>query len=234
MKKFGVLIFAFALIVGFVATNMFSFGKLNDGILSFPFKFNRSVRGSGTMATERRELSGFHGIEAGGAFTIEVVAQKDFAVEVEADDNLLPLVRTEVRRGILHVSSEKGLKTQNPIYIRIAAPDIDKLEISGAATADISNIQNAGLDLDSSGASKIRLSGQTSKLIVDVSGATKIDAEGLVSENATVEASGACTVNVYVTGTLRAEASGASKITYTGSPRDVSKKSSGASSITAR
>ena len=102
------------------------------------------------------------------------------------------------------------------------------------ANVTLNDLKNIGLSVDASGASKIKITGETAKLTVDVSGATKVDAENLTAENASVEASGASHVSVNVTGRLRTDASGASKIVYTGSPANVEKKTSGASSVSSK
>jgi hypothetical protein len=75
------------------------------------------------------------------------------------------------------------------------------------------------------------LSGETAKLGVEVSGASNIDAEDLKAGAADIEASGASKVSVFATGQLRADASGASKIVYSGAPANIEKTSSGVSSI---
>ena len=230
MKKWGFLIFATALILGVVVSSLFSFGRISGKFTNFSLKVG-SVKGSGQMGTEVRELSGFRKIDASGVFQIEIVAQKDFSVEVEADDNLLQYITTEVRRGVLKLETERKLNTSNPIRVRISAPDIEGIESSGAANVVLTGLNNAGLEIDSSGASKIKVSGETSKLVVDVSGATRVDAEGLTAVDANVEASGASTVELLVNGNLKTNASGASTIRYAGSPRDVVKKSSGASIV---
>ena len=125
----------------------------------------------------------------------------------------------------------EGECAPSPIRIRISAPDIDRLEVSGVANVTLNDIKNSELTLDTSGASKIKISGETARFTADVSGATKIDAEGLTSENATVEASGASSVTVNVSGDLRTEASGASKILYVGTPENVEKSAHGASRV---
>lgn len=230
MKKWGFLIFATALILGVVVSSLFSFGRISGKFTNFSLKVG-SVKGSGQMGTEVRELSGFRKIDASGVFQIEIVAQKDFSVEVEADDNLLQYITTEVRHGALHLETERKLNTSNPIRVRISAPDIEGIETAGAANVILTELKNGSLEIDSSGASKIKVSGETAKLVVDVSGATQVDAVGLAAENANVEASGASTVELLVNGNLKTNASGASTIRYAGSPRDVVKKSSGASTV---
>jgi hypothetical protein len=228
MKKFGFLIFLGVLAVGLVAAIASPFGKLNSS--PFEFHFN-GVKGSGNVVTDRRDIDDFHGIEVGNAIQVDVVAQKDFALEVEADDNIVPLIRTEVSGGILRISCEKSISKASSIRIRVSAPDIDSLDVSGASTVSLAGVDNSALLVESSGASKVRVDGTTSKLTVDISGASKVDAQNLTAQNGSVETSGASSASVNVTGSLRADASGASHINYSGSPKDVVKKSSGASSV---
>jgi len=132
---------------------------------------------------------------------------------------------------VLKLETDRKLSTSNPIRVRISAPDIEGIETSGAANVILTDLKNDSLEIDSSGASKIRVAGETAKLVIDVSGATRVDAEGLTAGDANVEASGASTVELLVNGNLRTDASGASTIRYSGSPKDVVKKSSGASTV---
>lgn len=233
MKKIGIMIFVAALAIGLVVSNMFSFGRATGKFFNFSMNFG-GVHGSGNVASDKRDITGFRAVDVGGVFQVEITAQKEFSVEVEADDNLLPLIKTEVDDGVLKIETERKLSPSNPIRIRISAPDIDNLDVSGVANVTLNDLKNTGLSVDSSGASKIKITGETAKLTVDVSGATKVDAEDLTAETASVEASGASHVSVNVTGRLRTDASGASKIVYTGTPANVEKKTSGASSVSPR
>jgi hypothetical protein len=117
------------------------------------------------------------------------------------------------------------------LKVRISAPDINKLEVSGVAKVTVSDLKTTALELETSGASKVNLAGETDKLVVDVSGASNIDAEALKTRSATVDASGASKVSVFATESVRTDASGASRITYSGGATDVVKKTSGASSV---
>lgn len=233
MKKLGFFIFLAALIVGFIAANSSSIGRLNDRPFNMTFNFG-GVKGSGNLATEQRSVSGFKGIDVSSTFEVVITAQKDFSVTVEADDNILPLIETEVRHGVLNIECSRRVSPKNPMKIIITAPDIENVEASGAANIILNSIKNGGLRVDSSGASKILVTGETGKLVVDVSGATKVDAEGLVSENADIDTSGASQVLVNVLNSLQSDASGASKIIYSGSPRELKTKKSGAASVTQR
>ncbi len=229
-RKFKWVVLIVAVVVGCVAANLIPWGRSNVEFTGFSFDLG-SKKGSGQMATETRDLRDFESIDVSGVIQVEVTAGKDFTVEVEADDNLLQYVNTEVRRGKLILSTEKRIKTGNPIRIRISAPNISDIEASGASKVSVVDLSNSSLNLDVSGATKISLAGETKKLTVDASGASNIDASNLRTENAAVDVSGASSADVNVTGELDAEASGASNVTYSGSPQNVKRNSSGASRV---
>jgi hypothetical protein len=230
MKKIGILIFITALAIGIVLSNVFSFGKITQKFFNVSIGWGGEC-GSGNVVTEKREVSGFTGVDVGGAFKVEIVAGKEYSVEVEADDNLVPLVRTEVEGGVLKIETEKRISSKSELKIRISAPDIDSLESSGVSGIKLSGVKNTALNVQSSGASKINVEGTTGNLTVDVSGASTVDAANLQAENSNVDASGACSVTVNASNEVEAHASGASKIRYTGTPKNVIKKTSGASRV---
>jgi hypothetical protein len=230
MKKVGLIIFGLALFVGVVFANIFSFGRLSDRVFNFSINMC-GTKGSGHVVSESRDLSGFSGIDVGGIYKVDVTAQKDFAVQIEADDNLMPLIRTEVDGDVLRIESDKRMSPSSPILIHVYAPDISSLEVSGAASVDARDLDNSDLSIDSSGAAKIKVAGSTAKLTLDVSGGTGVDAQSLKAEDATVQASGASNVIVNVSGDLDTDASGASKIIYTGTPANIKKNTSGAATV---
>ena len=228
MKKLGIIIFVVALILGVVFSNLFSFGKASARFFNISFN---SVAGSGVAATESRDVSEFNGIDVGGVFQVEVTAGKEYGVVVEADDNLLQYVKTEVSGGVLKISSTERLKSTTPMRIRVSAPEIESIDASGACKISVADVKSSELRVDTSGASKVNLAGETSSVTIEVSGASNIDAANLKAENATVKASGASKVEVFVTGKLVSGASGASKISYSGNPTSVTKDTSGAGKV---
>jgi uncharacterized protein YfiM (DUF2279 family) len=233
MKKIGIIVFIAALIVGVTVANLFSFGRTSAKF--FNISINRGVSGSGNVVSEKRNVADFKAIEVGGVFEVEVVAQKEFSVEIEADDNLLPLISTEVDgRGTLEIKSEKRFSSKNTIRVRISAPDIENLDVSGASKISLSNLKNDSLHVDASGASKIKIEGETQNLTIELSGASRVEAEKLKSVNTTVDASGASRADVFASGDLKADLSGASSVNYSGNPQYMEKKTSGASSIRGR
>lgn len=230
MKKIGLIVFVVAVGVGVAVASLFSWGKASENIVSFKVGFG-AEKGSGSVASEKREVSEFSKIDVSHVFQVEVIAQAEYAVEVEADDNLLQFIKTEVRGDTLHIDLDERVKTSNGMRIRVSAPNIERVQASGASRINISNLHNSELAVDTSGASKISASsGETGNLIVEVSGASQLDLSGLWAATANIDASGASKVNVNVANELIADASGESRINYAGSPK-VSKSTSGASSV---
>lgn len=223
MKKIGLLIFVAALAVGLIFSTNCSYGSFSD--LS-------GVQGSGTAKSETRAVSGFTKVDAGGAVNVEIVAQKEFSVTVEADDNLLANIKTEVSGDTLKIYSEDRISPKTRISVKISMPAIEGLDLSGASSGSVSSVKDDALELKASGASKIKVDGAAKDLTADASGASTIEAESLQTQDAVVEASGASRVTVAATGELNVKASGASKIVYVGEPTNLKQNSSGESSVT--
>ncbi len=233
MKKVGILIFGAALVVGLVLANATEYGRVSGKIFNVSLKFT-AERGSGTINAEQRDAAGFSSIKVGGAFRVEVHAGgSGHSVEVEGDDNLLRHVRTEVAEGTLRIFSDRKISPTAPIVVRVSAPGIEKVEVAGAADATVDGLLNETLSIDASGASKLRLSGETSELNLEVSGASRVEASDLTAHTATVDASGASRASVNVSALLTADASGASTINHSGDAQ-VRKNTSGAGRVVGR
>jgi hypothetical protein len=231
MKKFGVIAFIVCIVIGLAFANFFSFGRLTNNLFNIKLDVGGHVSGSGNISSEKRDVSDFRSVDVSGVFQVEIVAGKDLSVEVQADDNVVPLITTELRGGTLHIELDQKVSTKNEMVVRITSPDIERLESSGASKVTISGVKNDSFSVDTSGASKVTISGETSQLNIHVSGASNIDAEQLAAVKADVDASGASKVAVNVSGELRSQASGASRITYRGEPRSIDNHQSGAGSV---
>jgi Putative auto-transporter adhesin, head GIN domain len=93
-------------------------------------------------------------------------------------------------------------------------------EISGATNFNYSG-NSSKIEMGLSGASKANFQGKTNNFNVGCSGASYINARDMIATEASVEASGASKVNVYVTNTLKTDASSGSLVNYYGNPKQV-------------
>ena len=116
MKKIGILILIVTVVVGVAVANAVSFGKASGNI--FTFSFGSKINGSGVAASESRPSSEFSGVEVGGVFQVEITAGKEYSIQVQADDNLLPYVKTEVDSGVLKISTTERISGLAALAVR--------------------------------------------------------------------------------------------------------------------
>jgi Putative auto-transporter adhesin, head GIN domain len=188
-------------------------------------------KGSGNAKTETRGLTGFKEIEANGALDLDIGFGSEYGVKIEADDNLLQDITTEVKGDKLVIGTSERINPKTRISIKIAMPELSRLDVNGASTGNITGLKGDKFDLALNGASRLKISGEVHELKARASGASSIDAEGLKAENAEVDSNGASKITVNATGDLKADASGASSVTYVGEPRSLKQSSAGASSV---
>lgn len=228
MRKFKVIIFIAALVIGLMLAKVFG---ATLGFSNVSFNIFSGIKGSGAAKTEKRDVSNFKRIEVRGIIEVEVVAQKNFSVDVEADDNLLEHVKTEVEGDTLKLYPKNRISPQTKIRVVISMPELTGAEVSGVSKLTAHDIKTESFKLGVSGASKIEITGEAQDLRIEASGASKINAEGLKVTNANVDVSGATSVTVNASQEVKAEASGASKVNYVGQPKNVIKATSGASRV---
>jgi hypothetical protein len=191
----------------------------------------KGTSGSGVVKTEKRDVGAFSSVDVSGAYEVEIVCQKQPAVEVEGDENILPLVQTYVKDNTLYIKSERSFDVKRAIKVRVTTDNLEGLSSSGASKITLEGVKNEQLVIETSGASKIDAAGETKSLEIESSGASKVDVQELRATRVKVSLSGAGRANIYATEEVNADVSGASQVTYYGEPKVVNKSVSGAGSI---
>ncbi|REJ76216.1 MAG: DUF2807 domain-containing protein [Acidobacteria bacterium] len=186
--------------------------------------------------SEARNVSGFTGVDIGGAMEADITVGGAYEVIIEAKADVLPKIITEVRGDSLIVKHDKAWgekmdwKNRGKVKVTVTLPTLNDLDISGATRAVVKGVNSDTIDIDVSGASSVVLDGSARTSMIDVSGASSIKAIGFTTDSAEIDASGASSIKLNVTSQLRADASGASSVCYGGSP-SVQKDTSGSSSV---
>ncbi|HEX8517472.1 MAG TPA: DUF2807 domain-containing protein [Bacteroidia bacterium] len=202
-------------------------------------------------AQQTRTVGDFTGIKAGDSFIIVLSQSEAGSLKVDAPENVQSQVKTEVKDGILVISSEGNIKTDKDIVITAGVKSLSSLDVSGAAEirsenqliCDKLSIESSGagdLNLDVkaaeiktsiSGAGDVTLKGSTQLLTASVSGAGELKASNLEADKAKAKVSGAGSARINVKQSLDAEVSGAGDIIYKGNPIDRNVNISGAGSV---
>lgn len=207
-----------------------------------------SIKGNGNIQSQDRKVSGISGLDVSGGFEVQVTQGNNEGVRIEADENLLSQIKTEVRNGILHIYNEESISSKNKMKAYVTLKELNSLDISGGVKIvgnsifkpesfkmDLSGASNINLNMetskitaDMSGASKVTLKGKADEVTMNISGASNIDTEELQAKNVKIEASGASKVKVFAKDSLHIGASGASHVSYKGTPSISSDTSGGA------
>jgi hypothetical protein len=205
------------------------------GLLALSGCFHMNgIKGSGVRKTEKRDVAAFKSIESDGAYEIDVDCQKPLSVEIEGDDNILPLIKTDVRDGVLYISNPQPYRTRQSIVLHVAAPNIERITSHGAGDFNVSNLKNDMFELHSTGATSFTAGGQTKTVRIESSGAGKINVGGLRAEKANVSISGAASVDVFASDQLDVNVSGVGSVSYSGNPKTVNKNVSGLGAVSAK
>jgi len=192
------------------------------------------VKGSGIVKTEKRSLAPFDSVEVSCHGSIQAHTQGQEGLEISGDDNIIPLITTEVNNSTLYIRSSKEYDSRDKLEIIVSAPDLKKFVFSGAGEANLSNVKNDRVEITFTGAGSLTASGETKEADITLSGAGSVDAKNLHAVNAKVNSAGVGSVEIYVTGKLDAKAAGVGEINYYGSPKIVNRQAGGIGRINER
>ncbi len=202
---------------------------------------------------ENRTVSAFHGISVSGGIDL-YLTEGDASVSLDAKSSeALTHIVTEVENGILKIHPENNWRPFGNPHVKayVSNKELDRLAASGGSDTYLETemhcpmlkvnlsggsdlkgkITSGKLDLSQSGGSDAHLSGTVKDLTVDASGGSDLDGYDLVTENASLNASGGSDASLTVQKTLRASASGGSDIHYKGNPSVSNVHASGSSSV---
>jgi hypothetical protein len=216
------------------------------------------IAGHGDVKTQTVALQSpdFDRVEIEAPVDAHITVGGPASLSFEGYANVIPHLRTEVIKGVLHIFTDDAtdIHTDKQIIAHITVPALTGLDLSGSSDAVVAGAVNASdFSLDVSGASSVDIqdlhvktfsadmSGSTNLTLrngdigngnFEVSGSGEIYAFGVSQQSATLDLSGAAEAEVNVTGKLDVEISGAGSVLYKGHPA-VSQDISGAGSVKA-
>jgi len=190
------------------------------------------VKGSGILKDEERSVENFDKIDISGYYEVRISLGKHNSFKILGDDNLIPLVKSEINGNTLHIWNKKNISPRRHIRIEIVTESLEGISSSGASKILLKNYKGDELTIKGSGAGSFNLSGEVETLNAELSGAVNLRADDLVANEVFVEISGASDADVYAKDELHAEISGVGNIEYSGNPKVLKKSISGLGSIT--
>lgn len=179
-----------------------------------------TVIGSGDLATESRPVQGFTAVAVSGASHLIVEQTGVESLEITAEDNVLPLVQSEVQSGrlVLGVRPDAGVTLTREVLFRLTVRDLTEVEASGASRVEIRGVDTPDLTMRVSGACDVSAAGFAERVQLDLTGASRFEAPDLRSRVMTANLVGASYALVRASESLEVNATGASVVEYLGDP----------------
>jgi len=178
------------------------------------------IVGSGVLASESRPVSGIDALTVDAPLHVLVTQGGSESLQVTAEDNVLPLVQSEVRSGRLFLGllAHGNLTLTREVLCRVTVAEIRAVDASGAARIEMQGVDAAGLGVRLSGAAVGGAGGAVGRLTLDLTGASRWSAVDLRSRTVAANVSGASYGLVRAVESLVANVSGASTLEYAGDP----------------
>jgi len=171
-----------------------------------------SIRGSGNIKEEARQVGNFSGISVGTGIQATATIGPTTSVVLRGDDNLLPLIEVEVVNGKLtaQASSGQGISPTQPIKLTIVTPKLTSAAASGGARLSADATSGPEFTGDASGGAKVSVKGVDSKsLVAKASGGGTLELNNIKVDSADVDGSGGATISLAGTvKTLKTHLSG--------------------------
>lgn len=125
----------------------------------FSFTWGKAVQGSGKTVETMRSVASFDRVKV--ADGIQVVLRQGTAqkVTVRADDNLEPLIETQVEGATLRVrvKPDSSISTRNPMQVTIDYVQLNALTINDGVRAELDAVKTTTFEARASDGSNLRL-----------------------------------------------------------------------------
>lgn len=191
------------------------------------------------------DFSGFDGISAAEEIHVQVTMGKVFQITAESDDPMqLKCLELDVRRGVLQARMDKGLTYPNleerkRVTINVTMPSLLFAEASKGANITVDDMSGTASELAATSGSSIQINvigggsmsvnvlrgaeikiarGICTSLSADVSGGSFLGMGKVICAEVEIDASSGSQASVHADESIKAGASGGSKVRVYGTP----------------
>jgi hypothetical protein len=211
----------------------------------FDVNFGAGKKGNGEVVKDKREVKDdFTVVSASEGLDVYVSQGADYAISVEADENIIDLIGTDISDGKLKVHAIENIgRATKKVYVTLpevtalyasSGADLvtqgevraDKISLDASSGSDLKVELTADeVDADTSSGADIRITGQANLFFADASSGSDIKAKDFLVKTCHADASSGANITVNVSESLMADASSGADISYTGEASVQKKKS---------
>lgn len=175
---------------------------------------------SSDLTSESRDVSGFSEVELDGIGNLTIQQTGSESLTVEAEEDVLPKLRTEVKNNRLIIGPEPhtSISTHKPVNYKLTVKDLDALKMAGSGSIEAEDVDTDNLAVTINGAGEVKMAGRADSQDVDISGSGDYQASDLESKDVTIDVGGSGSAVVNVSDELDAKVSGSGSVEYIGDP----------------
>jgi putative autotransporter adhesin-like protein len=207
------------------------------------------IKGNGNIETQKRSFSeNFTDIKVSQGIDVYLTSNNATNLTVEADENIIDLLKTEVNNGTLKIYFEKNVwrATSRKVYLSVPTLNsivatsgasvkfentlkADKLSLRATSGADIyAHLVVTDLNSATTSGADIKISGSAKNFEASATSGSDIKAANLKADFVTARVTRGADIRVYALKEINAKATSGGDIKYSGNPRVVNKtKNSG-------
>jgi len=175
---------------------------------------------SGKLQTQQKNLSDFTIINIQSGFQAQISQGDSYSVSITADSNVINRIDVNQSGNTLTIGLQiASIFNIGTLKAQITMPDLQEIQLSGGASANVSGFQlTHELLVSEQGGSRLQMDGQASNLLVSCTGGSNLELSRFEVNNATINMDGGSTGKINVTGLLNADLNSGSSLSYTGNP----------------
>lgn len=216
--------------------------------------------GSGTPATQTRDVAGFSALSVHGSIDVVVRQAARESVQVSADANLLPLLQTVVEgsgdQRSLRIQWKPGesITTRSRAVVTVDVVQLGaialagsgdlaleslktpalSLSVSGSSDALLRQLDTADLRISVAGSGDVQARGKATRLAVSIAGSGDVQTRDLAADEVRVSIAGSGDASVTAARSLEVSIAGSGDVDYAGGATQVRSQVVGSGTVRAR
>ena len=159
-----------------------------------------AVQGSGGVAEEERDVSGFTGLTLAGIGDVIVELGDEEALTVEAEENLLQYLETEVHGDTLEIGIQDqiNLRPSEPVHFYVTVIELDEIALSGSGNIQLPDLETDHFRLTIHGSGDVSMGELTAEdFNISIMGSGDIDVAALYADTLDINITGSGDLNIH-------------------------------------
>jgi hypothetical protein len=192
---------------------------------------SQTIRGSGVMGQENRQVGEFSSVVVDGSVELHYQRSSKAYVKVSGDQNLIPIITTTNKNGVLLINSTRSYQPLLPLLVEVGSPTLKALTLEGSGDTQLKDMDGSDFRLDLNGSGHVSLQGKVDRVSLNIDGSGDVNAKNMTSQTTEIKITGSGDITTTTRRSLNASITGSGNVSYYGHPGQVVKDVTGSGDI---